>query len=570
MRFNTLASDYDGTLAHDGIVDDATIRALERLVQSGRKLILVTGRERPDLESIFPRIDLCERVVAENGALLYNPATKEERVLSKPPPPEFVQALRDRGIEDFRVGKSIVATWRPHETVVLQVIQEQGLELQIVFNKEAVMVLPSGVNKSSGLCAALEDLGLSSHNVIAIGDAENDHAFLESCECPIAVANAIASLKEKAVWVTEGERGQGVTEAIGRLLENDLGDLPLLKERGQVRIGSVGDQVVSLPAYGRTVLVCGQSGSGKSSLVIGLVERITDLRYELCLVDPEGDYQNLANFRTLGSDKHAPTVAELEEALKKPGVNAVLNLVGIGTSDRAERFNALISALQAHRLKNGRPHWIVIDEAHHVFPSEWVAGVDESNVDLKNVVLVTVHPEFVSQKLLQKVDTVIVVGREPGTSIEGFARATDRVPPHRGAADLERGQALVWFVNQDKVYEPVQVEPSRTEHDRHKRKYAEGRIEEERVFHFRGPENKMDLRAHNLTIFIEITQGIDDETWRFHLARGDYSNWMATSLKDPDLAGQVEAVERDRSLELPETRRRIVEAIQQKYTAPAK
>jgi HAD superfamily hydrolase (TIGR01484 family) len=57
MRYLALATDYDGTLAHDGVVDDATIRALERLVHSGRKLILVTGRELPGLESVFPRQD---------------------------------------------------------------------------------------------------------------------------------------------------------------------------------------------------------------------------------------------------------------------------------------------------------------------------------------------------------------------------------------------------------------------------------------------------------------------------------------------------------------------------------
>ena len=83
MRYLALASDYDGTLAHDGSVDEEAIQSLERLVHSGRKVILVTGRELPELESIFPRLDLFARVVAENGALLYNPATEEQRRLAK-------------------------------------------------------------------------------------------------------------------------------------------------------------------------------------------------------------------------------------------------------------------------------------------------------------------------------------------------------------------------------------------------------------------------------------------------------------------------------------------------------
>jgi hypothetical protein len=117
---------------------------------------------------------------------------------------------------------------------------------------------------------------------------------------------------------------------------------------------------------------------------------------------------------------------------------------------------------------------------------------------------------------------VVIVGRQPGTSLQGFARAIGKATPVFSAADLERGQALVWFVDENHVYAPVEAKPSRTQHDRHKRKYAEGRLDEERIFHFRGPEDKMDLRAHNLSIFIQLAEGLDHETWQFHLRRGDY------------------------------------------------
>ena len=225
MRYLALASDYDGTLAHDGVVDDSTIRAIERLIHSGRKLILITGRELADLQNVFPRLDLCERVVAENGAVIYNPATREERSLADRPPQSFVDNLRQRGVEGISVGDVIVATWRPYETLVIEAIRDSGLELQIIFNKEAVMVLPSGINKMTGLCAALNELKLSPRNVAAVGDAENDHAFLESCECSIAVANAIPALKETADFVTQGERGAGVVELMEKLIASDLAEL---------------------------------------------------------------------------------------------------------------------------------------------------------------------------------------------------------------------------------------------------------------------------------------------------------------------------------------------------------
>jgi hydroxymethylpyrimidine pyrophosphatase-like HAD family hydrolase len=225
MRYLALASDYDGTLARNGVVEDATIRAVERLIHSGRQLILVTGRELPDLIAVFPQLDLCERVVAENGALVYDPATREKRLLGQRPPQSFLDDLRRRGVESIEAGEVIVSTWRPFETPVMEAIRDSGLELQIIFNKEAVMVLPPGINKMTGLRAALDDLKLSPHNLVGVGDAENDHAFLESCECSVAVANATPGLKEQVDFVTEAARGAGVVELIDLLIDRDLSDV---------------------------------------------------------------------------------------------------------------------------------------------------------------------------------------------------------------------------------------------------------------------------------------------------------------------------------------------------------
>ncbi len=213
MRYHALVTDYDGTLAHDGRVEPDTIRALERLRASGRRAILVTGREIEDLRATFDRTDLFDRIVAENGALLVDPSTRAERLLCERPPDAFVAALRARMVTPLSVGHAIVATWEPNDRIVLDVIRELGLELEIIFNKGAVMVLPSGVNKASGLRSALEDLGLSAHNAVAIGDAQNDHAFLSICEAAVAVANALPMLQERADLVTRGERGAGVTDS---------------------------------------------------------------------------------------------------------------------------------------------------------------------------------------------------------------------------------------------------------------------------------------------------------------------------------------------------------------------
>jgi hypothetical protein len=229
MRYLALATDYDGTLAEEGQVDEKTLAAIARLRDSGRKLILVTGRHLEDLCNVFPHLNLFERVVVENGALLYRPATQQEKPLGEPPPPEFITALQKRGVAPLDVGRVIVSTWHPHEDTVLDVIRQLGLEHQIIFNKGAVMILPSGVNKAFGLGAALEEMGLSPHNAVAVGDAENDHALLDLCGCGVAVANALPMLKEHADFVTKGDRGAGVVELIDMLIASDLQELDLQK-----------------------------------------------------------------------------------------------------------------------------------------------------------------------------------------------------------------------------------------------------------------------------------------------------------------------------------------------------
>ena len=163
MRYLALATDYDGTLATDGQLSEEAIAALKRLRASGRRVILVTGRRLVELLEILPQIDVFDCVVAENGAVLYIPQTREETVLCRPLPIAFIERLRSLGVEPIEVGRVVVATWIPHQNAVLRAIQESGFELLIVFNKNAVMVLPTGVNKATGLSVALRRLGLSFH-----------------------------------------------------------------------------------------------------------------------------------------------------------------------------------------------------------------------------------------------------------------------------------------------------------------------------------------------------------------------------------------------------------------------
>lgn len=225
MRWRVLACDYDGTLAHDGAVGNATIATLDRFRRAGGQLVMVTGRELPDLQNVCEVLDRFEWIVAENGALLYRPVDGSTTLLCGEASAELAKRLAVAGAQPLSVGRAIVATREPFETLAIKLIKELGLELQVIFNKGAVMILPTGVNKATGLRAVLSGMKISPEQVAAVGDAENDHALLDMCGLGVAVSNAVPTLKEHADVVTKGARGDGVAELIDRLLAGELEEI---------------------------------------------------------------------------------------------------------------------------------------------------------------------------------------------------------------------------------------------------------------------------------------------------------------------------------------------------------
>ena len=222
MLYRALATDYDGTIATHGRVDDETLAALRRVRAAGIKLLLVSGRELESLQRTFQHFELFDLMVLENGALLYEPITRQEWSLCEPPPLPLVEALRGRNVHPLSVGRVIVATFEPHDHAVLECIHHLGLEHQVIFNKGAVMVLPPGVNKAFGLKEALLRMQIDPEETVAVGDAENDHALLTMCGVGAAVANALPALKEHADYVCERDHGAGVAELIDRMLDGTL------------------------------------------------------------------------------------------------------------------------------------------------------------------------------------------------------------------------------------------------------------------------------------------------------------------------------------------------------------
>lgn len=572
MRYVCLTCDFDGTIARDGIVAPSTLEALNKVRAFGRKLILATGRELDELFNVFPNGDWFDRVVAENGGVLYRSSSKERVVLAEPPPARFVEELRRRGVAPLSVGQCIVATWHPHEATVLEVIREMSLELQIIFNKNAVMVLPSGVNKGTGLRVALKEMGLSAHNVVGVGDAENDHGLFKLCECRVAVGNALPALKESADWVTAGTHGAGVEELIQSLLKNDLEDLAPRLKRHDIVLGDLENgEAFSLPVYGSGLLIAGPSGSGKSTTVAAIVDRLVSNKYQVCLFDPEGDYDEFEPLLSIGGPDHIPAWAEVSDALNNPTQSVSINLLGVPLTDRPSVFQTLLAHVLELRAKKGRPHWLVIDEAHHLLPAELLAGSPVAPNELKNFALVTVHPDAVSSTMLSSLTGIIVVGKEPRTIFEMLNRGGGtnyQFEPSIGPPQ-EAGEVLTWLFSDPAGPRYVKVKLAESERRRHQRKYASGELGEDKSFYFRGAQGKLNLRAQNMNLFAQLAEGLDDETWDFHLSKGDYSRWLRDTIKDRDLAGIVANIERDRSLSTAESRQQVIKAIRKNYTATA-
>jgi HAD superfamily hydrolase (TIGR01484 family) len=571
MRYLILACDFDGTLATDGTVRDETFAALQRLRESGRKLILVTGREIDDLLKVFPRIDIFDRVVAENGALLYRPANREHKALGEAPSAEFVQALRAAGISPLSVGHCIVSTWQPHESKVLETIRDLGLELQVIFNKGAVMILPSGVNKATGLEAALLELGLSPHNCVGVGDAENDHALIRLSECGVAVGNALPLVQERADWVTRGRNGDGVVQLIDKLIENDLADLEDRLSRHFIPIGTRADgEEVRLDPYGLAVLVAGSSGSGKSTFATGVLERLAGRGYQFCIVDPEGDYALFEGTIVLGDKERPPTVAGALEVLEQPNRNVVVNLLGLALAERPAFFARLLPGLQDLRSRTGRPHWIVVDEAHHLLPAPSDLVSVTLPRTLAGMMLITVHPEHVSPAVLGSIDVVIAIGGSADPTLRAFGEAVGERPPATLPVTAGPGEALLWR-RRPQARAPVMLRtlPPKSEHRRHVRKYATGELGEDKSFYFRGLDGQLNLRAQNLGMFIQLADGVDDPTWLYHLRSGDYSRWFREAIKDEGLAAEAAGVERQADLAPRQSRELIKAAIERRYTMPS-
>jgi hypothetical protein len=274
----------------------------------------------------------------------------------------------------------------------------------------------------------------------------------------------------------------------------------------------------------------------------------------------------------VGGSQRPPTLDEVLQVLR-PRTNAVVNLVGLPIADRPSFLLALWPRLQETWARVGRPHWLVLDEAHHLLPASWQPGTLALPQALAGLMMITVHPGMIAPAALGAVNTVVAVGGEPASVFEEFCTAVGETPPRVPEAPLAPGDVYFWERTSRTAPIRMQIVPGHTERRRHTRKYAEGELPPERSFYFRGAEGKLNLRAQNLVLFLQMAEGVDDDTWLHHLHAGDYARWFREGIKDPALAEEAEQLAtRSRAedgLSPEESRKLIRAAVERLYTQPA-
>lgn len=370
MRYVVLAAGFDGTLARDGRCDERCIDALRELSATGRKLILVTGRELRRLLEIFPEARLFDYIVAENGAVLHRTATRHSDILGQAPPEILLQELRRRRVEPLYVGSSIITTLAVHLEQALEALRKLKLHLdyELVTNDEMLLILPPGIDKASGMNEAIRELGVSRHNLVAIGNAENDLPLFASAEHAVAVANAAATVKQAADRVTEGAYCEGFLELARDLIASDLA--AAIPRRRMVLGKDEQQREITLSPCQDSLLVSGPDEAARTMICNRLLEQLMEQDYQCCVIgadrntplaSPRGVFASMTSW---GDVHEAPRLTDILTALEQPARSIEINLAALPAETRPVFIDALLLQLQALHERAGRPHCILVHHAH--------------------------------------------------------------------------------------------------------------------------------------------------------------------------------------------------------------
>jgi hydroxymethylpyrimidine pyrophosphatase-like HAD family hydrolase len=563
MKLAAIAVDYDGTLTLDGRLSGGLIDAIGGLRRQGILIVLVTGRRIAHLAA-DTELGMFDAVVAENGAVVEFPSTGRHVRLGRPSSDVFVAELVRRGVPIVR-GECVVESDAAAAGAVLDAVRALEQPDILAFNRGRLMVLPPGVAKSTGLQRALFELRTSIHNTVGIGDAENDHDLLDACELGVAVGWGSAALRAIADEIVAGDGPDALAAYLGR-----ISSTPRLAVgragRHRVPLGVLhnGDPV-SLAIRGRTVIVAGEPGTGKSRLAGLLCEQFILQGYSLAILDPEGDYgalEALPNVTTFGGDDPPPP-RQLLHALRRPGESIVVDLARLGAHEKAQYLQTALPLLAAERRRTGLPHKIVVDEAHQFLAGPQTAALVDA--ELGGYVWITYRVSHLDPAVCPE-DAVRIVTRESEPAEIAALAALCRAPLDAAALrGLPLDEAVLLPGPDEAAGRMVRFKVGArvTPHVRHRRKYFDMPAADARVFVFTGG-GAPAAKAGTLGDFVALLATEPAARVRGHCDRHDFSRWIRDVFRDDVLAARLHDIERRARDDDP---RRVAEAVAQAIRA---
>jgi hydroxymethylpyrimidine pyrophosphatase-like HAD family hydrolase len=571
MYCRAIACDFDGTGAENGHLAPEVSAALGTAKAQGIITLLVTGRVLEEIQAACPDLSVFDAVVAENGALIWFPSSNHRIHLGLPPPDSFLGELRAQNVP-FHTGAVVVGTWSRYAGQVLELIHRSGLDSQLVFNREALMILPSGINKASGVRQALEELRRSEKNLVAVGDAENDVPLLAVAEVGLAPRNSVPAVAAMADDRLAHPGGAGVARYVYDVLERG-GILPT-PHRHRLTLGHKADGPPALfPASGTNALICGDPRSGKSWLAGLLAEQLIEKGYRLCIIDPEGDYVQLgrrSKILSLGYDLSLPAPSVVPRILSDEPLSVVLNLSALSPGDQNVYVDRLLAALEEPRAVTGIPHWVVIDEAHYFF-HRWNTVGKRIQRRTGNFILITYRPSLIAAEVYSHLSAYLFTK----TTVDEERYFITALLQTRGPADLSSRDALKelempragMLIGEESGsrWEVFTPGPRVTNHAHHARKYADTRLADDKAFRFLNTDSPAPVVAHNVMEFHDAVQMVSLESLRHHLSAGDFSRWAADVLGDEQLARGLRKLERIMPIKATPDRKEILAHIEDHY-----
>jgi hypothetical protein len=547
VKFSVLALDFDGTISHRDSVDPAVREAIAAARSNGIVVLLVTGRILDELRRVAGDLHFVDGVVAENGAVVHFTQTGYTSVRAPAVAQPFVEELRRNGLS-FTAGQCLVDCNANDAPRLIEIIRRLELPLVLSFNRSRVMVLTQGVSKATGLNAALDIIRRSPRNMLAIGDAENDHEMLRVAEVGAAVEWGSAALRDAADIVVPGTGPSAVARFLAPVTASG-GLPPPQRVRRRLLLGYTEQgEEFALAVRNRNVLIAGDAKSGKSWVAGLLAEQLILYGYCVCVLDPEGDYRSLEALPgviVLGGEDAPPTPRELLRALRYPDRSVVIDLSHLRQDEKIAYIRATLPALNEMRRRTGLPHRIVLDEAHYFLHD--AAAQHLLDLEHNGYTVATYCASRLPPELIAATEVMIVTCESNPQEVDALWRACARCQGSTGGnwrsllGRLQIGQAVALPITEEAGGAPLLFTLGQrlTPHVRHREKYVDVPVTDSRGFVFSSDGLPPFRRVRTLRAFVDLIEQAPPQSLDGYLRRRDFSQWIRDVFGDHALADEL-------------------------------